>query len=105
MNELDPICTGLVSGLIGASIVVVPVLVYRWIAGIPLLPECKTIDAGNRKDRNMLMGNVVAYFAFSAFCFSVQLPICGCATSLMGVLSIIIFEHFDRKLGPNQSDC
>ena len=97
MNEFDLICTSITAGLFGAAVVVVPVLVYRWIFGIPLIPDHKPIDAGSRRDRNRLMLNVVGSFGFSPLFFAGNCPVCGCALLLLGVFSIAMFEHYDRN--------
>ena len=96
MDELAVIGSSAVQALLICSVWLVPLLIYRKIRGIPLIPDHPPIDMKSRRERNRLMFSVVGTFGISVYLFLNGSVITAGFFLAMALLALMLFEHLDR---------
>ena len=100
MNELLLIGKSVGTALLATSVWLVPLLIYRKVKGIPLIPAAsfEPIDLRSRKERNKLMFSVIASAVMGVCFFAGGGPITGVLFLLVGLYLLIYFHTIDRKI-------
>jgi hypothetical protein len=101
MDELTLIGASVGKALLACSVWLVPLLIYRKLRGIPLVPDHAPIDMKSRKERNRLMFSVVGAFGMAAYFFFSGMPITALICSAIGFLALMCFEYLDRATDEN----
>ena len=100
MDELKLIGKAVGIALLYSSIWLIPLLIYRKVRGIPLIPEAnkEPIDIKSRRERNRLIFTIVLSVGCAAYFFANGSPIMGGLCSFAGLFVLVWFEIQDRKL-------
>ena len=97
MDEIALIARSVGTALLCTSIWLVPPLIYRKLAGIPLVPpgDSEGLDLQSLRVRAKLILTVVASFGLAAWCFAANFPISGVFMSLAGLFVLVWFQLND----------
>ena len=78
----------------------VPLLIYRRIKGIPMIPTSSTepIDIKSRRERNRLIISIAFSVGLAVYFFGSGFPIMGVLWLFAGVFLFVRFEVLDRNV-------